>query len=214
MWPANEMRPQEWLGSSYVALDPLRMFFDCYIVYEPQDSAFKILPTADAETSLKKVREVLKRLRVVLCECATKRSAPLKMYLVNPGQFRYVCQSVEMIEPAAAVKNRLRGTMRDEEVERSKIAVFAGSSLSDELKIDWEEQKSKILERNEQIMQRATASCLSRLVYHRGRVHMRTDIGLCLLRQYKQRADSEMVPFDKFVHNLEGPQVRGNLLRM
>ena len=40
LWPVEEVRPEEFLGDSLEALDPIRFAYKCYIVFDNQVSAF------------------------------------------------------------------------------------------------------------------------------------------------------------------------------
>jgi hypothetical protein len=153
-------------------LDPLRLYYECFILFDRETAAFRIMaPCADADAGFKRVQSVAEALHVVLCECATRRSDPVVIYLVQPPSSDETRQSVQLIDSDLSIKLNC------------KVALLTGNTLGRPEIVQWEAKRLKVVSVNIEVMRRTVASCLSRLIYYRGRVHIRTHIGWFLFEK-------------------------------
>ncbi|KAK5120969.1 hypothetical protein LTR85_005753 [Meristemomyces frigidus] len=170
-WPVQEYRPEEILGSSYEALDPIRMECACYVVFSKERSVFRIMGRA-AE-----VQAGLQRLRKTCFQIAARQVNPVRTYLVgwaNGGkvpQYIYLKDhdppAILSPEDAMVEKPRHSPVGEGTDEERTKYAAV---------------QTGLSVERLRSLMFRT----LRKLHYYRGSMSMRIRLGTFLVVQYRE----------------------------
>lgn len=93
------------------------MFYECYIIYGGEHQAFKVL-TNDNDLKIGRLRvtAALKQLKIVLCECMTRTSNPLEIYLAAPLDSASVKSEVKLI----AAHERIQRTTGTVSIEKSR----------------------------------------------------------------------------------------------
>lgn len=77
LWPVEEYRPEEVLGPSYEALDPIRMDCSCYVVFSRERKIFRIMGKyAD-------VQQALVRIRQTCFQIAARQLSAVRTYLLR-----------------------------------------------------------------------------------------------------------------------------------
>ena len=112
-WPMNEYKPEEILGSSYEALDPIRMDCKCYVVFDEEQGLFRVMGRSDA------VRTGLMRLRGTYFQVAARQITPLELHLLHDADGDRSGKSIVLKE-----YERIR-IMSGEDSGRAKTGTFA-----------------------------------------------------------------------------------------
>lgn len=186
-------------GSSYEALDPIRMFHGCYITYDETVSVIKILANATVH-----VEGAIKSIANLLCEYATRKSAVLEKYLVNPPDSNTVRAAVEVIDASFSDKPS------SERVE--KLPRLTGESLTQVELERWRAYSNSLTQKNQQTMQQAIVRQIRRLRYFRGRIQMRAHMGIFALNNFRWLPnDHPSVSLKSFIENLKMPGTKGTL---
>lgn len=174
-WPVDDCKPEEVLGGSSEALDPIRMDCSCYIGFNSMLGVFRVMGKASA------VQLGLQRLRQTCFQISAKHVAPVRLYLLWwPQSFvpLYVYlqdyerpaitspQDVKRAKPGYSP----RGEDDMEDEERSKCA-------ASDTKTNTERVRSLIL------------NMLTKLHYYHGSIQMRIRFGTFIFRQFKAPKD-------------------------
>ncbi|KAK3696548.1 hypothetical protein LTR37_017890 [Vermiconidia calcicola] len=172
-WPMLEYRPDEVLGMSYEALDPIRMDCSCYVVYRPERSLFQILGSG------KDVQEGLLRIRKACFQIAARQIQPVRLYLLHWPDAVYLPSHV-YLEPYHYPAATTDGLPEDE-----KSGILPRG--------DGEQDGASRLERqtglNEERIRTVLLRTLPKLHYYRGNIQMRVRLGRFLATQFKKSKD-------------------------
>jgi hypothetical protein len=77
-WPEDgDFRPDEVLGRSYEALDPIRKACRCYIVWIPDASAFRVMG------EIEQVKRVLHRIRLAYFQIVAQSIGPVQLHVLR-----------------------------------------------------------------------------------------------------------------------------------
>lgn len=194
-----EEKPDEVFGSSYEALDPIRMFHGCYIIYDGKISTFKILANA-----MMQVEGAIKSITNLLCEYATRKSAVLEKYLVSPPDIKTVRAAVELIGASFSARTS------SERLE--KLPRLVGESFTHAELAEWQKYSEGLGQSNRKFMHQSIVRQISRLPYFRGRIQMRAQMGIFALNSYRWIPDGvSSLPLRAFIENMEMPGTKGIL---
>ncbi|KAI7277584.1 hypothetical protein KC345_g6537 [Hortaea werneckii] len=173
-WPINECRPDEILGSSYEALDPIRMNCSCHITFHAGLGVFRVAGTAS------EVKAGLRRLLLTCFQITAKQVLPVRKYLLHwPHDIVPAYLYLEQYEhPASLASEGMpltkygrspRGEYLDEDARPARAAM--------ETAVNTRRVRNMII------------SMLGKLHYFRGSIQMRIRLGTLLLKQYKPPTD-------------------------
>ncbi|KAI7496103.1 hypothetical protein KC367_g6903 [Hortaea werneckii] len=173
-WPIDECRPDEVLGSSYEALDPIRMDCSCHITFHAGLGVFRVAGTAS------EVKAGLQRLRQTCFQIAARQVFPVRKYLLRWPQetvpdYLYLepyDHPVSLTYESTQLTNHgrsPRGEYLDEDARPARAAM--------ETAVNTRRVRNMII------------SMLGKLHYFRGSIQMRIRLGTLLLKQYKPPAD-------------------------
>ncbi|KAK3720392.1 hypothetical protein LTR37_003803 [Vermiconidia calcicola] len=172
-WPVLEYRPEEVLGMSYEALDPIRMDCSCYVVYRPERSLFQILGSG------KDVQEGLLRIRKTCFQIAARQIQPARLYLLHwPDAISvpsHVC--LEPYHYPTATMDGLPGDGKTGNLPR-------GHGEQDDAS-----RPEKQTGLNEERIRTVLLRTLPKLHYYRGNIQMRVRLGRFLAKQFKMPKD-------------------------
>ncbi len=198
LWPRDEVHPQELLGQSCEAFDPIRMHCRAHIIFESQLSLFKILSDDGAA-----IQSAIKRIEGTMREFIARNNKPVTLYIIDPPT------------PAAMQKHimMLNGPPLTEAGKATMLPVLTGGSLAlEELKV-WFDESQKLTDRNKYEMQHALHKAIVRLPYYRGRVQMRVLLGTFALSVFRWSKVTKSITFNKFRDDMRLSNSRGAMIR-
>ncbi|KAL9122744.1 MAG: hypothetical protein Q9187_000705 [Circinaria calcarea] len=192
-------KPSKVFGSSYEALDPIRMFHGCYIIYDETVSTFKVLANATIH-----VEGAINSIANLLCEYATRKSAVVEKYLVDPPDLDTVRAAVEVVDTSFSDRPS------SERVE--KLPRLTGESLTQVELEGWQAYSKSLTQDNQKTMQQAIVRQILRLRYFRGRIQMRAHMGIFALNNFRWLPNNlSSVSLKWFIENLKMPGTKGTL---
>ncbi|KAI7615962.1 hypothetical protein KC343_g9922 [Hortaea werneckii] len=173
-WPIDECRPDEILGSSYEALDPIRMDCSCHITFHAGLGVFRVAGTAS------QVKAGLRRLLLTCFRITARQVLPVRKYLLRwPQETVPAYLYLEQYDhPVSLTNNGMplqkhgrspRGEYLEEDSRPARAAM--------ETAVNTRRVRNMII------------SMLGKLHYFRGSVQMRMRLGTLLLKQYKPPTD-------------------------
>jgi hypothetical protein len=193
-WPVKDYRPEEILGSSYEALDPIRMESKCYVVFDKGQGLFQIMGRADA------VKAGLMRLRGTCFQIAARQIPPIERYLLSNGEttssFKYVV--LTDYERLHVISGERSGQIKVGHSPRLDNPDFNGS--------DKFLPSSSITEG----LRRTILLTLRKLHYYRGSIQMRIRLGTFLATQY-MKTDSGLYPIQHYKAMIKESAFRGEV---
>ena len=170
-WPVKEYKPEEILGSSYEALDPIRMDCQCYVVFDKEQGLFRVMGKSDA------VRTGLMRLRGTYLQVVARQVTPLELYLLHDADGDLAGTRIVLKE-----YDRTRVTSGKDEIEHSPRA---------------EDRDFNVSASNEDPICQLVISKLSKLHYYHGSIMMRLRLGTFLATR-KWRTDSGAYTIEEY----------------
>ena len=202
LWPVEEVRPEELLGNSLEALDPIRVDYKCHIVFDDKDSAFKVF-TDDPES----VGKTMLRITGVMKEYTAKFTATNSRRIVD-----YI------VEPPSAFGMRkdiriLPGPTTDPRTSAGKIPLLTGDILEPVAQDSWLEKSKLMKMQNVQRIEQDLRKAIQLLPYYRGNLRMRIQYGTFELTTLRWPENTSSMPFENFMMNLGLPGTKGRMLR-
>lgn len=195
-WPTQEYRPEDVLGRSYEALDPIRMDCACYIVFERDISSFHLM--GDGVN----VKQALLRMRKVCFQVAARQLPSVRSYFLHlqddcipshvslaPYVHTKKAQATGDDSIEVGQSPRGEGTVEDEETRRALI--LQSSSGTKHAK-------------------RRLMTTLQRLHYYCGHLGMRVRLGRFIATQYRLPQDG-MYSIEDFQDMLQQSQFAGDV---
>ncbi|TKA64152.1 hypothetical protein B0A55_09296 [Friedmanniomyces simplex] len=175
-WPVKEYRPEEILGNSYEALDPIRMECSCYVVFVKAFNLFRVMgkPT--------EVKAGLQRVRQTCFQIAARQFNPVRLYLLHWPDAEQIPLFVYLdeYEPPANLPLEVVDSEGEANVRKAPRGDEYGQH--DKTQIEAQEQTRASAER----LRTTILRTLARLHYYRGHVQMRIRLGKFLAIQYME----------------------------
>ncbi|KAK4693423.1 hypothetical protein P7C71_g3972, partial [Lecanoromycetidae sp. Uapishka_2] len=196
IWPVDEIRPEDILGSSCEAFDPIRFQHQCHILFDNKEECFKVM-TDDP----KSVEQTLLRIEGTMKEYVAKSSRRVIEHLIEPPDESVTRKDIKMEE----------GPSFGSSAANARIPVLTGETLNSVEQTAWVERAAELELENHRRTEHALLRCIPNLVFYRGQVHMRVHFGKFALTVYKTSGDS--LPFESFVTNMTKPGTRGDLIK-
>ena len=180
-WPVKDYRPEEILGSSYEALDPIRMESKCYVVFDKEQGLFQIMGRADA------VQAGLMRLKGTCFQIAARQIPPVERYLLSNGEttssFKHVVladyERLQVISGERSGQVKVAHSPRLDNPDSNGSDKFLPNSFITEY------------------LRRTILFTLRNLHYYHGSIQMRIRLGTFLATQYR-KTDSGVYPIDDY----------------
>ncbi|RAL11411.1 uncharacterized protein BO97DRAFT_453920 [Aspergillus homomorphus CBS 101889] len=190
LWPRKGPSIHSALGTELEALDPIRIKYECHL-FVPKDLPDHIcaLGYAQGKTGL-----IAQLLRNKWAEVMASDLVKSKLYLVEPVG---TCQGEITARKEAGFTRTLFRTIP---LEESDIELWAGRA---------ELIKSK----NKAYLLKVVDRCLKGVIYVRGHLRMRVNLGLFVLDHYRLPADGKLAyGFEEFREMLFHEKTRGRLV--
>ncbi|SLM39900.1 hypothetical protein LPUS_10560 [Lasallia pustulata] len=206
LWPPEEdFRPDELLGPSYEAFDPIRTYCECYITFESRTSLFKVM--SDKPQA---VQDALRRIGFAVCEFTTRKGRPMEIYLVEPPTLMMARANV-MLRPMATHDIGANADRADQS-RVPVVPILIGTPLPQLELTQWAEKRPALLLANEKRIRSAILDCISSMRFYRGRVCMRVHFGIFALTQYRQPGKESSIPYEQFSKDMGWPETKGRLI--
>ena len=215
LWPEDEIRPTEILGSSLEAFDPVRIEQQCHIVFEDKESHFKIM--ASKESS---VLETMERIKGTMKEYVVKCSRRVTTNLIEPPT-KSTTRKAIILEPGPSLGSATASSripvLRDQSlhpIQREELGKQPADMTSqDPVKPDGlVKQTTDMTFENHRQVEESLKRCISNLIFHRSQVNIRINFGTFALTVYRNTG-AESLAFRDFVENLAMTATRGDLIR-
>ncbi|RMX84854.1 hypothetical protein D0869_04257 [Hortaea werneckii] len=181
-WPIEECRPDEVLGSSYEALDQIRMDCSCHITFHAGLGVFRVAGTA------LQVKAGLQRLLRTCFQIAARQVLPVRQYLLRwPHETVPTYLYLEQYEhPASSTSEGMSCTKSGRSPRGEYLEEDARSARA-----------AMETEVNKRRVRNMIISMLGKLYYFRGSIQMRIRLGTLVLKQYKPPRD-ELYDLDEY----------------
>ena len=184
------------LGSGFEALDPIRMFHCCHIVYDQQTNALKILANRDEQ-----IRNTIESIENAVLEFKASNSVPLETYVVYPPDFSSARKLVGIRD----------GSVGDV-LEKHKTLYLCGEALTPEELSQWEHTRLDVIRQSQLKMQSAMIQTFNRICFHRGKVQMRVQFGRFTVNKlFWGTPDTSDLPLQQFLANIDRYAPEGTL---
>ena len=202
LWPVEEVRPEELLGDSLEALDPIRFEYKCHIVFDNQTSAFKIF-TDDPESVGKTMLRITGVMREYTAKFTTRNSRRIVEYLIEPPSPFTMRKDIKT----------LSGPSTESGISAGKIPLLTGDVLETTAYDSWLENSKVMTVQNIYRIEQALRKAIPLLPYYRGNVRMRIQYGTFELTTLRWPENTSSMPFQDFVVNLGLAGTKGRMLR-
>lgn len=161
-WPNEHYRPDEILGPSYEALDPIRMQCSCYILHE--DGMFQVMGKTEG------VQNALDRLRKTLFQIRAREIASVELYLLD---------SAAEIPARVVLREYKQPHVLLSDDNREGRVLY--SPRADEVSGYYDQhQRTAELE----VIRRSVILTVKKLHYYRGSVQLRIRLGTFIATRY------------------------------
>lgn len=199
-WPAKEIQPHEVLGNSYEAFDSIRMECSCYVVFDHDIPAFKVMGK-DSD-----VKAALLRIRKVFFQITAHQIAPVRRYFVHIGEEQDEMPSHVTLESYEVVKRLGPGNTT------SQVPEGCSPRGHTEIYLDAAEhqQRHEMSVRDARIAGKTIMLVIAKLHYYRGHLKLRIRLGTFLVREF-MRPDDDGYTFEAFKEMIQQSQFAGEV---
>ena len=198
IWPVDEVRPEDILGPSLEAFDPIRFQYRCHIVFDHKLSSFRIF--SDKGDAIKRT---IDRIVGTMREYVAKSVRSDTLILPEPPVPSVIRKDVR-VRPLSA-----NGSMAGQ----SMIPVLTGSTLDPEGQLEWLEKRDELMRKNNHRMELSLRKCVANLPHHRGLVRIRVQFGTFALKVYRWKEGAESTPLEEFIDNMSMAGTKGVMVR-
>lgn len=198
IWPVDEVQPEDILGPSLEAFDPVRYQYHCHIIFDHKLSSFRVF--SDREDAISKTND---RIVGTMREYVAKSVRPDMLILIEPPIPSVVRKDVRVRRLSAD----------DSKAGKSMIPVLTGSTLDAEGRREWIEKRDELIKRNNHRMELSLRKCVARLPHHRGLVRIRVQFGTFALKVFRWTEGAESTPFEEFINNTSMAGTKGTMVR-
>jgi hypothetical protein len=198
LWPVDEIRPEELLGPSFEAFDQIRMFHLSYIVFDNQNSVFKIM-----SDNMNAVMQAIKRIQGTMKEYVARSSQEIVLHVIEAPSSADMRKEIK-------TSGGLRGTS----LEGARIPLLTGPGLQQNEIVQWEIQKKMMVDEQFEKTRIAIRKGLSRIRYYRGRLRMRVLLGTFALTTFRRLPEGvSSIPFERFIGDMSMSATKGRMIK-
>lgn len=198
LWPMDEVRPEDILGSSLEAFDPIRFQYQCHIVFDNKEACFKIM-TSD----LKSVETTNSRIEGTMKEYVARCNRRIIENLVEPPNVLAIREDIKVSKSGPSFGSA---------TAPSGIPMLTGQALDSDKCATWVKRAAEMTVKNSSRIEQALRRSILDLPFYRGQVHMRVHFGTFALTVYRSQGE-EPYPFEDFVKDMAKPGTRGDMIR-
>lgn len=197
LWPVNEIRPEDLLGPSFEAFDPLRMSFNSYILFDAKLEAFKVM--AD---QAERVEKAMLRIEGAFKEFVARSNPATTMYMVERLDELSVRKDVKMVKKSLSPS------------EHAQVPSLTGDMLESSELVKWSEDTKPVEEEQLFSFHEKIEKGLKRLRFFRSRVRMRVLLGTFALTTYRRWPEGvTSIPFERFIEDINLSATKGRMLQ-
>ena len=197
IWPTDEVRPEDILGSSLEAFDPVRIQYRCHIVFDNKLSAFRIFSDKE-EYVIKTMDRIIGTMR----EYVAKSARPDAIIMVESPDSLMIRKDVKVLP-----------SPNDSKAGRSLIPILTGSTLDSKARNEWLSESDELMTKNTRRMELSLRKCIAYLPHYRGLIRMRVQFGTFALKSFRWKEGADSIPFCDFVDNMAMPGTKGVMIR-
>lgn len=199
LWPVDEIRPEDLLGPSYEAFDPIRIDYDSYIVFDNQYSLFKILTNAENA-----VQEAMKRIEGTMKEFVARTCQETVVHMVERPDPQLMRREVMLME----------GPSLGQSTSKAMIPLLTGEPLAPAQIIQWKREMKVAEEYQFAQWRHLIGKVVKRLHVYRGRIQMRVLLGTFALTTFRRLPDGvDSILFEKFLKDMDLPATKGRMIK-
>ncbi|MCJ1269168.1 hypothetical protein MMC22_009057 [Lobaria immixta] len=199
LWPVDEIRPEDLLGPSYEAFDPIRIDYDSHIVFDNQLSLFKILTNTNNA-----VQEVMRRIEGTMKEFVARNRREVVVHMVERPDPRRMRSKVVVMEGPSLGRGQ----------QKAKIPMLTGKSLASAQLTEWKKEIKTAEELQFVQWSHLTSKMIKRLRLYRGRLQMRVLLGKFTLTTFRRSLEgADGISFEEFLEVMDQPGTRGRMIK-
>ncbi len=198
LWPVDEVLPEDLLGPSLEAFDPIRFQHHCHIVFDSKSASFRIF--TEKEES---VRKTMYRIEGTMREYVAKSARPDMIILWEPPSSSAIRKDVKILPASINQPN----------TENIMVPVLTGSTLDPKARNEWLGESKELTMKNNVHMERSLRKCIANLPHYRGLVRMRVLFGTFALSSFHWKKGADSTPFGEFMSDMTMPGTKGLMIR-
>lgn len=198
LWPVDEVPPEDILGSSLEAFDPIRFQHKCHIVFDNKLNAFRVLTD-----NIESINQTLLRIEGTMKEFVAKSGRPDVLILVESPHPSAIREQVKVMPVSPD----------DTKATDNRIPMLTGRTLDPEAHATWLEKRKESTFKNNRRLEQSLRTCILNLPHYRGLVRMRIQFGTFALRVFRWPKGEGSIPFDDFSRNMEMSGTKGTMIR-
>lgn len=199
LWPVDEIRPEDLLGPSYEAFDPIRIDYDSHIVFDNQLSLFRILTNTDNA-----VQEVMRRIEGTMKEFVARNHREVIVHMVERPDAKRMRTKVMVMEGPSLGRGQ----------QKAKIPMLTGKLLASAQLIEWKKEVKTTEEVQFAQWRHLIGKMIKRLHLYRGRLQMRVLLGKFTLTTFRRSLEgADGVFFGEFLKVMDQPGTRGRMIK-
>ncbi|GAB7361125.1 hypothetical protein MBLNU230_g1160t1 [Neophaeotheca triangularis] len=184
-WPIQEYRPDEVLGSSFEAFDPIRTDSSCYIIFNKERAIFQVYGVED------NVKAALARIRRTCFQVTAQQLPTVYSYLLRWSQDQAFFPRGVVLESyyrPTTIPPPTTGTS-----EPSYMPKAVGAGVPQEMGLT----PAQSAEADVESARMQVMETLRKLQFYRGNIQMRVRLGTFLLVQYR-KTENGMYQFPEY----------------
>ena len=146
----------------------------------------------------------------ILRECVTRESSQEKLFMVEPPPKKCRDHVVEMIE-ANHPKSPSRAFGIDPKIAQKVAQVSKSTSPLKEVE-EWEREMARFFRTNARVLELAFSDCMSRMLYYRGKIRIRSKIGVFIFEKFRWTPKGAKTQnITRFIENMRESSTVGTL---
>ena len=197
IWPIDEVRPDDLLGLSLEAYDPIRQAAEAHVIFDSPLSCFRIMSNEDSALAYV-MRYIVGTMREYVARTTPRITVKFPVFPSEMREDVYLSSLPNSGETQS-------------EVEPS-IPTLSGQWLSGQSLADFKELKACQAEKTLKTTLAVFRKVIDRLQYYRGSIKMRVEFGIFSLQNWFRWAGAP-TPYTEFLEMLGLERTRGTLLR-
>ncbi|KAI5369469.1 hypothetical protein Slin15195_G003450 [Septoria linicola] len=190
-WPSTEYKPEDVLGSSYEALDSIRMDLKCFINYLADGNCFQVMGES------KEVQQALLRIRKTCFQLTSRTINPVRVYL--PHWRASVVPSHVYLEEYHGPRIIMGATKEEEEEQQKPMHSPRGEGTIEGAQELADAHQSSLL--GIERVRLTLANAFKKLHYYQGHITLVIRLGTFVLQRYRTPEDElyELKEYEEMV---------------